>query len=789
MKRKILNWSSTAAVAVAAGLLAPSPAQAETVDDPGVSTGADPLPGAIIPIDGYLDTHVHSLARYGYGGRYLHGESDANAVDQSVDLAPCAGNDHGVSWMPGWLMSLLMVNQFERARHTRATFGFSGNANLHFKDWPIFSTTAHEQVHPDFVEDLHNAGTPSQQMLGELDQNLKIFVMSAVNFRGLCSLIRRDFGDIDPDTGAPFDCDDDTNLRRQIDLAWGMSRVGRDGTPNPNGFDWFQVVRSHSEAVQTVASGRLAVVLHLEASELMGSGLADPTLSFQDIDSELSRYHAMGVRSFQPVHEVNNQFAGTAPFDGSASLAALLTVADAFRGFTPREVVAEMVDWTLRAAWRIATFRSPPPYPFPVDINRYRVSRDPDGFNRRGLTERGHYLVRAAMCEDMLVDVAHMSERAFWGTRRASESAYAGGGWQLGLEDDYPLFHSHARFRDIDAESAPPEYYYSDEQISEIEDTGGMLGLRTSNQPVQTVHPSISNSCEGSTRTWVQSYRHGIDTHGLPMGMASDMNSAIAQLRPRFRSLGSKWDDGSWIDGQRYRNWACDGTGAVDLASAAPGDMVGSDYDFIGFGRYDLMDDVMIDAEILGQEVSRMKNESAQGFLDMWERAERSNALHRTPAMNDFCQKSFGNRGTDGEQTWFRDLDITTVADMRTYLEQEASEAAALNSKPFEFAPDANRYDDLNWLLSPLEGPPSQRTPITPAIVEPQVPCSPGSELACAVPMPLDAEFPPAWLVERMESEDDQLPPLEPWQVDELAELQWPEQDLSMLPELDPHDD
>ena len=68
--------------------------------------------------------------------------------------------------------------------------------------------------------------------------------------------------------------------------------------------DWVEIALSPAHARQIIAAGKLAMVLSIETSKLFGT---------KDWRAELDRFYALGVRSLQPVHQLDNRFAGAAP--------------------------------------------------------------------------------------------------------------------------------------------------------------------------------------------------------------------------------------------------------------------------------------------------------------------------------------------------------------------------------------------------------------------------------------------------------------------------------------------
>jgi hypothetical protein len=86
------------------------------------------------------------------------------------------------------------------------------------------------------------------------------------------------------------------------------------------GKGFFRIVRTPAEARRVINRGKLAVVLGVEVSEVLGGGKtgSTPHCTRADIDRELDALYAMGVRSLFPVHKFDNALGGTA-FDNDAT--------------------------------------------------------------------------------------------------------------------------------------------------------------------------------------------------------------------------------------------------------------------------------------------------------------------------------------------------------------------------------------------------------------------------------------------------------------------------------------
>lgn len=66
-----------------------------------------------------------------------------------------------------------------------------------------------------------------------------------------------------------------------------------------------------------------------------------------------------------------------------------------------------------------------------------------------------------------------------------------------------------------------------------VRETGGMIGLRTAPEEVNTYEPSaVANTCHGSARSFAQAYDFGRLGLKVALGLGSDFNGFIQQTRP-----------------------------------------------------------------------------------------------------------------------------------------------------------------------------------------------------------------------------------------------------------------
>ncbi len=319
---------------------------------------------------------------------------------------------------------------------------------------------------------------------------------------------------------------------------------------------WAEIATSPEEARRIIREDKLALVLSVEADIVMDE--------FEDWRDPFEAFYAAGVRTLQPVHSLDNRFAGTSLHN---------------------------------EIFQIAQYS----YNCHVDTDcedHVTLGFDvgDDCKNTAGLRDEGVELVEEMMDRGMLVDVAHFSEQ---GMRDIFELAQR--------RDYYPFYISHGHFREImrgdkgEQEKSSPAWV-----VDMIRQTGGMFGLRTGPENTHTFTGGrVENSCAGSSRSFAQAYEFGREALGVDIGLGSDFNGFIQQSRPRF---------GADACSDTFRKERQCQAGKQELP-------LGTDFDTLGLAHVGLLMDLVKDIEGLGANTSQLYD-SAELYIRMWERAE-----------------------------------------------------------------------------------------------------------------------------------------------------------------------
>ena len=545
------NSTATAADSTADGTAS------QTAGDTDTPTTGEPLP----PLQGIADLHLHMFAEEAFGGGWFHGSHKGPAEEA---LAPCDGGEPGdharlqadlgpllgtcdditLSEL-GALVPLISVIAGDGGGEVIGEYistipGSTGDTGKHddrtsgwpdLTGWPRWDVIAHQQVWEGHLRDAYDAG-------------LRVEVVSAVSFDWLCRAIA-------PENLVRPQCDEMDDVRLQLQQAHDF--VARN--------DWAEIALTPADARRIVSEDRLAIILSIEASHIMGKG---------DWRAQLDEFYELGVRTLQPVHQLNSRFAGAAPHNTIFHIAQ----------YAENCHIDE--DCALTGATVTLGF----------DL-------DKDCKNVLGLTDEGKQLITEMMDRGMLIDVAHMSEKGVGDVRDL-----------VVARDHYPIYLSHGHFRDIMTKDRQREEKTTPQWIAQlVRQTGGLIGLRTGPEEMNTYDPSpVANTCHGSARSFAQAYDFGRLGLKVPLALGSDLNGFIQQVRPRF---GPDACSASFPTEARCQ--------AKDEAMAGPPPL-GTAFDESGFGHIGLITDLLADLDQLGSDTAPLRN-SADNFVRMWERA------------------------------------------------------------------------------------------------------------------------------------------------------------------------
>jgi microsomal dipeptidase-like Zn-dependent dipeptidase len=485
---------------------------------------------------GYADLHLHQFAELAFGGRVLWG----SAAAQDAELMSCRSvhGPHGLFDLPGNIGRI-----FLGTRSIRSLLGHRTAGAPEFPGWPRWHDVTHQAVQRSALERAVAGG-------------LRLIVMTAVNNEMLGRL-----------TGG-VDYADMPSVERQLQAAKEFEST-IDAEAGGPGRGWYRIAYTAAQARQTIAEGRLAVILGIEVDELFGDVIG-PDSAPADLAAEVDRYHALGVRHILPIHLVDNLFGGTA--------------------------FALGLQWS-RTGGPVS--RVNPPLTLPA--SRVRTATRAGGYDYRGghcnvlgLTPLGETLIRLLIERAIMVDADHMSAASRADTLRLTAAA------------GYPLVAGHAEFLGAAAPGKRSERMLTDDELAAIARHDGIVA--TLLRQTSTVGPADTR---GSADAFLAAYRHvrsRMPTSAIALG--SDLNGFAGMPRPRP------------LDGSPLEYPFDAPVTAARLDRSALGRRT-FDVNTDGVAHVGMLPDFIAQLSELGlsEEESRPLLGSAMGYVNAWERA------------------------------------------------------------------------------------------------------------------------------------------------------------------------
>jgi microsomal dipeptidase-like Zn-dependent dipeptidase len=513
------------------------------------------------PVTGFVDLHSHLEAEHAFGGGWFWGTAEG---PMETAVQRCDGNfplpTHAATIFPilseligaenynlfdgdtGW--HLFKRRGYDR-RHCRYLWPIPipipGTCpQEHFENWPRWDAIAHQQMWQGWLRQAHNGG-------------LQVMVVSLAESNFLCSqtaLTTRHRG---------YNCDEMESVYRQAAAVHAFAS---------HNSSWVGIATTPAEARALIGQGKLALVLSVEVTKLFPTG---------NFITQLDSLRAQGIRSVQLAHHADSRFAGAAPIPELIKAAntveflwsLILGLPGGILGLTDITQINDIVCRDANGTGNTATC---------------------DGdtkLNEEGLSAEGDTLVRAMMDRGMLVDVSHVSRKAFRDVYAIAQQ-----------RGPYPILYSHAHMWDTIDNSKHHEKYIQQDEIHMITDTGGMVGLRPGPEKAFTYNPAIANRCDGTAGAFGQSLAYAVD-HGLNVGFGADLNGFIRQMKPRYSDKCSL--DRFLIDRAG---------GPTELQKK-------------GLAHVGLLPELITDLRAVGVPNTYLDhlNRSAENFLVMWERS------------------------------------------------------------------------------------------------------------------------------------------------------------------------
>lgn len=339
-------------------------------------------------VKGFADVHNHITATTFLGGAHHGTPHHRFGVTQA--LGSCEAN-HGPMGRLDLVENLFKFSP--QASHD--TEGWPT-----FRSWPAADSLTHEGLYYKWLERAWQAG-------------LRIFVTNLVENETLCNLVRNT-------KGKPLqNCNEMESAVTQIEYAKQLESYidAQEGGP---GKGWFRIVTSPEQARQVINEGKLAVVLGIEISHLFNCGIkfGQSLCDEAEIDRQLDRLYALGVRQMFPIHEFDNAFGGNGIFDGAVlNVGNFLDTGAFWQTYDCPGGENNYADYILREPGAVMTsvpgLGNDPLTQALIASNPGLAPLYPTGANqrqcnRRGLTELGKYAFKRLMEKGIIIEVDHL---------------------------------------------------------------------------------------------------------------------------------------------------------------------------------------------------------------------------------------------------------------------------------------------------------------------------------------------------------------------------------------------
>src|SRR5947209_690726 len=355
--------------------------------------GASPEAGVLGTVEG----HAHLTAFEFLGGDWHCGRPWSPFGAPYALPASCASDEQGTN---GAFESLL---DFGGATRPSDMHGWPT-----FQEWPSPTAVAEEGDYYTGLERAWKAG-------------LRVMVTQLVDNEALCSLMTKSHNPCNDMDAVRIQSKDLYALQDYIDAQSGGPGKG-----------WFRIVTDPFQARRVINAGKLAVVEGIEVSRIFGCGEVNdvPQCDPAQIDAGLKEIHALGVRTFFPIHEFDNAFGGTKMIAGE-----LGTVVNAGN----RDETGSF--WTLQPcpasqqdAEQVSAPASGPlaqlvngPLASALHGSPLPVYGPGPQCNVRGITSLGDYVIGQMIKHHFLIQLDHMdSKTASAALNLASAQHYAG---------------------------------------------------------------------------------------------------------------------------------------------------------------------------------------------------------------------------------------------------------------------------------------------------------------------------------------------------------------------------
>ena len=392
---------------------------------------------------------------------------------------------------------------------------------------------------------------------------LRLMVTNLVDNEALCNLM----------TKRANPCNDmDSVLIQSRDLYALQNYI--DAQSGGPGKGWFRIVTNPFQARQVINEGKLAVIEGIEVSRIFGCGEVDnkPQCDESQIDAGLDEVWKLGVRTFFPIHEFNNAFGGTKMIAGDTG--ALINAGNreetgSFWTLQPcpaQDQDAEQLSFPATGA--LAQLLNGPVSSM-LKGNPLPVYASGPQCNTQGLTSLGSYVLDQMIKRHFIIQLDHMDSKTATAALSIIQSAHYSGAVSAHCCSSPQLFQG-------------------------IYATGGFISAPVA--PAAAFATTLGKDQALSDPKYHFGFGYGSDMNGL----AEQPGPSAPAISYPFKSYDGRvtFTEEQW--GQRKFNLNTD-----------------------GMANYGLYADWLHQLQVVGgRALMSQMFQGAEGYLEMWERAD-----------------------------------------------------------------------------------------------------------------------------------------------------------------------
>ncbi len=595
------------------------------------------------PVWGWADVHEHQFSNLAFGGALFWGAPfHKDGVNKALAWCDYTWDfpvyDPIVTPEVAWTLDTRGYHIHGNGTIEQLYYGFTNNVSTDtfpaahntsgtgpFKGWPNMHNGGHQQMYYKWLERAYEGG-------------MRLLVVHTVNNQIICDLSRKREK---YDGSGPFSCDDMSTVDMQIKAIKDLEK-SVDEEYGGKGKGWYQVAYTPQQARDIIRDGKMAVIIGIEVDSLFG---CKPGSDFCDNDyirRQIDIYYEKGVRHIYPVHLFDNDFGGAALYR-DIFVYGNFFVNEGFKQHNgiiqaeqcPTSGYDYRIGWSTDEDWFLDVFYGALTliYGKPDLGSVFRTS----DCNAKGLTAKGEFLINELIRKKMIIDVDHLSSKAWGQVMDIVEDEDGTRGYS------YPVVSGHSIVRSNEYPSS--EFTLPVERLERIRDLGGIVAINIPRGDCKTTREFIEgeecDTGECKTKGYVDivdlmqddSNSSLVDPEYPGIALIADMGSFLELTGPRFILENNTYVPACDHDDEAgthlaYPFDAFDGSGEFD--KQVTGDRT-FDFNTDGFAHVGLFTDLLADVRNLSDkgivqppvDLNPLFH-SAEAYIRMWERIENS---------------------------------------------------------------------------------------------------------------------------------------------------------------------